>query len=271
MSSKTLAEILAELDETANSADHNNDHARAQPRPQSETQTRVQRQSPSQPQTQPQPHPDITAEQTSAQGLPIIQDQQPHPTGPINDPSHIQAAIDAQKAAIKADSRLRWLAFYYLSTREHSRAELKQKLLNKDQDPDKIDALLDEFADKGYQSEQRAAMMLIREGIRKGRGRRRIQQDFYQRQIDLPINIDQLIAMAHEQAAEFAEFIADDDDHVDWLILAVEARTKKYGDAIPTTPKDKAKQLRFLQYRGFANDICFTALKHNLDTLDDEH
>ena len=44
----------------------------------------------------------------------------------------------AQIEQIKADSRLRWLAFYYLSRREHSAAELKQKLLDKEQDPKKL-------------------------------------------------------------------------------------------------------------------------------------
>ena len=60
----------------------------------------------------------------------------------LRTPEQKQAETDA----IKAESRLRWLAFYYLSRREHGRAELKQKLIDKEQDPDKIDALLDELS-----------------------------------------------------------------------------------------------------------------------------
>lgn len=71
--------------------------------------------------------------------------------------------------------------FYYLSRREYGRAELKQKLLDKEQDPDSIDTLLDEFAQKGYQSDYRTTLMLIRESIRKGRGRGRIRQEFYKK------------------------------------------------------------------------------------------
>ena len=63
----------------------------------------------------------------------------------LRTPEQRQADIDA----IKAESRLRWLAFYYLSRREYGKAELKQKLLDKEQDPEKIDALLDEFEEKG--------------------------------------------------------------------------------------------------------------------------
>ncbi|MAE39818.1 MAG: inhibitor/regulator of recA, recX, partial [Psychrobacter sp.] len=150
--------------------------------------------------------------------------------------------------------------------------ELKQKLIDKEQDPEKIDALLDEFEEKGYQSDYRTTLMLIRENIRKGRGRGRIKQEFYRKKIAMPSNIDELIDMANSESEEFREFVDPDDslvEGVDWLKLAVEARTKKYGDTIPVEQKEKAKQLRFLQYRGFKTDICFAALDYTLETLDE--
>ncbi|MGP4848541.1 regulatory protein RecX, partial [Marinobacter sp. 1Y8] len=187
----------------------------------------------------------------------------------LRTPEQKQAEIDA----IKAESRLRWLAFYYLSRREYGKAELKQKLIDKEQDPEKIDALLDEFEEKGYQSDYRTTLMLIRENIRKGRGRGRIKQEFYRKKIAMPGNIDELIDMANTESDEFSEFVDDDADNlvdgVDWLKLAVIARTKKYGNEIPVEQKEKAKQLRFLQYRGFNTDICFAALNHTTETLDE--
>jgi regulatory protein len=185
----------------------------------------------------------------------------------LRSPEQKQAELDI----IKEESRLRWLAFYYLSRREHGRAELRQKLIDKEQDPEKIDALLDEFVEKGYQSDYRTTLMLIRENIRKGRGRGRIKQEFYKKKIAMPRNIDELIDMANSESDEFSEFVDEDADSlvegVDWLKLAVAARTKKYGDDIPTEQKDKAKQLRFLQYRGFKGEVCFDALNYTLDTL----
>ncbi len=177
-----------------------------------------------------------------------------------------QAEIDE----IKATKRLRWLAFYYLSTREHSANELREKLLKKEQDPQKIEELLQEFAEKGYQSDERTAFMLIREGIRKGRGRNRIKQDFYKRKITLPNNIDELIDIANAETAEFTDFVDMEkgEEQVNWLKLAVEARVKKYGREIPSEPKEKARQLRFLQYRGFQTDICFEALKFDEESLE---
>ena len=186
----------------------------------------------------------------------------------LRTPEQKQAELDA----IKAESRLRWLAFYYLSRREYGKAELKQKLIDKEQDPDSIDKLLAEFEEKGYQSDYRTTLMLIRENIRKGRGRQRIKQEFYKKQITMPSNIDELIDMANSESEEFREFVDPDDslvEGVDWLKLAVEARTKKYGDTIPVEQKEKAKQLRFLQYRGFKTDICFQALNYTLETLDE--
>ncbi|WP_019673286.1 regulatory protein RecX [Psychrobacter lutiphocae] len=178
---------------------------------------------------------------------------------------------EAEKEAIKAESRLRWLAFYYLSRREHSAQELKDKLIAKEQDPERIDALLEEFREKGYQSDYRTAIMLIREGIRKRYGRVRIKNDFYKRKVDMPTNIDELIDMAMDDNEAFVDVLSDNElvDGVDWLRLAVEARVKKYGDEIPTEPKIKARQLRFLQYRGFKPNICFEAIKYNLQTLDE--
>ncbi len=187
----------------------------------------------------------------------------------LRTPEQRQAEMDT----IKAESRLRWLAFYYLSRREYGKAELKQKLLDKEQEAAKIDALLDEFEEKGYQSDYRTTLMLIRENIRKGRGRGRIKQEFHRKKMTMPDNIDELIDMANAESDEFSEFIDDSADNlvegIDWLKLAVTARIKKYGDDIPTEQKDKAKQLRFLQYRGFNSDICFAALNYTLDTLDE--
>ena len=187
----------------------------------------------------------------------------------LRTPEQRQAEMDA----IKAESRLRWLAFYYLSRREYGKAELKQKLLDKEQEAAKIDAILDEFEEKGYQSDYRTTLMLIRENIRKGRGRGRIKQEFHRKKMTMPDNIDELIDMANAESDEFSEFIDDSADNlvegIDWLKLAVTARIKKYGDDIPTEQKDKAKQLRFLQYRGFNSDICFAALNYTLDTLDE--
>lgn len=160
---------------------------------------------------------------------------------------------------------LRWLAFYYLSRRELSAYDLKQKLLAKGCDVDKVNELLIEFAEKGYQSDERCAYMMIRESVRKNRGRTHIKNTLKQARLNLPYGFDELIAQAGVS-------VLDDengDEQVNWLKLATQARTKKYGDSIPTTPKEKARQLRFLQYRGFEMGVCLQALKMTMGDFDE--
>lgn len=159
---------------------------------------------------------------------------------------------------------LRWLAFYYLSRRELSAYELKQKLLAKGCDNDKVNELLSEFAEKGYQSDERCAYMIIRESVRKNRGRTHIKNALKQARLDLPYEFDELIAQAGVSVLD-----DESDEQVNWLKLATQARTKKYGDTIPATPKEKARQLRFLQYRGFEMGVCLEALKMGLGDFDE--
>lgn len=170
----------------------------------------------------------------------------------------------------KTINRLRWLAFYYLSNKELSQHQLRQKLLNKVQDVDLIDDLLDEFAQKGYQSDERFVHMVIRESIRKGRGVRHIQQTLRQAGIHSDDDLQTMVQKAgidnltdgtdiHSQTSS---------EQVDWLLLAVQARCKKYGNHLPKTPKEQARQFRFLQYRGFSTDVCFDALKHTPDDFE---
>ena len=167
---------------------------------------------------------------------------------------------------------LRWLAFYYLSKKELSRHELKTKLIAKDCNPQAVDELLDEFAQKGYQSDTRFATMLVRETVRKGRGVRYLTDRKKKAGLDIKDfgGMDELIAMSDVDSVADGTILDDDnkgndrDDEINWLKLAVEARCKKYGNTIPKDPKEKARQLRFLQYRGFDADICFDALKMDL-------
>lgn len=161
---------------------------------------------------------------------------------------------------------LRWLAFYYLSRRELSAYELKQKLLAKGCDNDKVNELLSEFAEKGYQSDERCAYMIVRESVRKNRGRTHIKNALKQARLNLPYDFDELIAQAGVSVLDDEN---NGDEQVNWLKLATQARTKKYGDSIPTTPKEKARQLRFLQYRGFEMGVCLQALKMTMGDFDE--
>lgn len=186
----------------------------------------------------------------------------------------------AYHAKIKGESYMRWLAFYYLGRREHSQKELREKLLAKECDADAVEALLQEFIEEGYQSDERMTSALIKDSIGKKHGTIRIYQTLKKHGLTTIKSASQINTWIEEHSDFFNDLLINDVEEetqtaaiteenyeVDWLAQAVEARVRKYGDSIPTDPKEKARQLRFLQYRGFGADVCFDALKYDLASL----
>ena len=146
--------------------------------------------------------------------------------------------------------RLRSLAFAYLAKREFSKAQLRLKLLEKDADAVEVDTLLDELSNQNYQSDERMAGMVVRSNLRQGRGPQRIRQQLQKHQID-------------------AELASEDLAEVDWFAEALATKVKKYGTEVATDPKLKAKQIRFLQYRGYSMDVIFRVIQFDVDHNED--
>jgi regulatory protein len=149
----------------------------------------------------------------------------------------------------KPEVSLRAQALRYLARREYSRTELRGKLLphvQADADfeqvsPVNLDALLDDLAARGWLSDERAATQLVH-AKRSRFGTQRITHELRQKGI-----AENLIADALPQLKETE------------LEAAREVWQKKFG-AAPQDAKEKAKQLRFLQSRGFALDVVFKVL-----------
>mgnify|MGYP000125438032 CR=1 FL=1 len=147
-------------------------------------------------------------------------------------------------------ARLRSLAFALLARREWSRQALTEKLLETGASAEQVEPLVEELVESQYQSDERMAQMLVRANIRKGRGPARVQQDLKQHAVD-------------RQLAE------SEIEQTNWLALAVELRQKKFGTILPTDRKEQARQVRFLQYRGFDLDICQRAIRCNADDAEE--
>ncbi len=171
----------------------------------------------------------------------------------MQNPKEVPDSIEETKPSLSipksppTGAKLRGIAFAMLGRREHSEQEFRQKLLDLDADPDEVAELIKEFKTSQYQSDQRMAEMIVRANIRKGRGPVRVKQTLRERSVD--------IELAQENLAD-----------TDWLTLARTLRSKKFGVELPTDPKEKARQLRFLQYRGFDMQTCTQAISsHELD------
>jgi len=126
-------------------------------------------------------------------------------------------------------------AIRLLAGREHTRAELARKLAGHAGPEDDLSALLDELALRGQLSESRYAEARARQLSRKY-GAARIAQEL--RAKGLP-----------KEAAEAAAAAA----RVTELERARDVWSRKFG-APPDTREERAKQVRFMQSRGFSFD-----------------
>lgn len=137
---------------------------------------------------------------------------------------------------LKPDLRARALQF--LARRDHARAELQQKLRPHAETPEEIEALLDDFAARGWLSDARFAEQWAHQrGSRYGA--LRLKQELRMKGVG-----DETIATALEEIAESEETRA----RAVWQ--------KKFG--LPAaSPAERARQARFLATRGFPLDIVY--------------
>lgn len=149
----------------------------------------------------------------------------------------------------RPEPSLRARALQYLARREFSRAELRGKLLphvqhvtESDQEaPAELDALLDDFAARGWLSDARVATQLIH-AKRQRFGTQRITHELRQRGIP-----DELIDAALPRLKETEQS------------TACEVWQKKFG-RLPQDNHEKARQIRFLQSRGFSSKVILEVL-----------
>jgi regulatory protein len=133
-----------------------------------------------------------------------------------------------------------------LARREHSPLELKQKLSARSFDAELIDDVLEELEAEGLLSAERFAQSFVTARYAKGQGPRRIERELAERGI--------------EASSDYL-----DDPRFDWGALARETRIKRFGRPLPADFKEKARQMRFLEYRGFGNEQIRRALESDDD------
>jgi len=124
-----------------------------------------------------------------------------------------------------------------LARRDFGQTELIRKLVAKGYARDIVEQSVSKLTDEGLQSDRRFAEAFVQSRVNQGKGPVRIRLDLGQRGLT-----DGAIDNAIEQVP------------VDWFELAREVRLRKFGGEIPTGFKEKARQMRFLQYRGFEQD-----------------
>lgn len=138
-------------------------------------------------------------------------------------------------------ARLRERALALLARREHSRAELVRKLAQAGYARDDIAPLLDEFEQKHWLSDRRFAESWVADH-RARSGSVKLAYDLRQRGVDDAI-IEAVLGEHRDSELERARDV--------WR--------KKFG-APPVGAAEKAKQIRFLQSRGFTPEAIRRAI-----------
>jgi regulatory protein len=128
-------------------------------------------------------------------------------------------------------------AMDFLARREYGQTELVVKLADKGFDREVAADAVAQLTREGLQSDERFSESFVQSRINQGKGPVRIRMDLGQKGISDPV-------------IEIALAAADPD----WRALAREQRLKKFGPDLPPDFKEKARQMRFLQYRGFEQD-----------------
>ena len=143
-------------------------------------------------------------------------------------------------------NNLRDRALRLLARREHTRTELARKLSPHVEDSDDIDALLDDLTQTGLLSDQRFAEHFIA-AKQKRFGHMKIAHELRAKGLDAE-SISRLTSGSREQELDAAR----------------EVWQKKFPSP-PTSAAEKAKQMRFLQGRGFSSDTIYRLFKSSGD------
>ena len=132
----------------------------------------------------------------------------------------------------------------YLARREHGVLELTRKLITRGFDADRVEAAVHALVADGLLSDSRFAEAFVHSRFQKGSGPQKIHAELRQRGID-----DDLISACLESVCE------------QWLARVREVREKKFGPEQPRDFRERNRQMRFLQQRGFTSEQIYAVFK----------
>ncbi len=123
-----------------------------------------------------------------------------------------------------------------LARREHSERELATKLKQKGFGADEVDETLDRLLELDLLSNARFTEAFVRQRVGRGNGPVKIRYELRNRGID--------DAMADAELEQYRG---------QWTELARQVHERKFGE-VAKDFKERAKQARFLQYKGFGTE-----------------
>ncbi|MBG5949251.1 regulatory protein RecX [Proteus sp. G2618] len=136
-------------------------------------------------------------------------------------------------------------AIFMLSRRDYSTNELQRRIERRIRETEKdsptapecLPQVIERLLESQYLDDNRTIYSFFRSYLNKSYGPLRIRQEL--RLKGFP--------------SEIIERVLEETD-TDWYALCQNLKEKKFGTAKPKDFKERAKQIRYLQYRGFTSD-----------------
>lgn len=147
-------------------------------------------------------------------------------------------------AVLDNPTAVRRTAMDLLARREHGRIELTRKLRQRGASLELIEAALDRLAEEGLLSEARYLESYVRMRANAGYGPLRIREELSQR------------GLAREDIEQALR-----DSGFDWGEQLRVVWQRKFAGELPTDPRERARQGRFLSYRGYSLDMIGRLLR----------
>lgn len=138
-------------------------------------------------------------------------------------------------------------AIFMLSRRDYGTTELKRRLARRINEVDKakhsttdercLEQVIERLLEGQYLDDNRTVYAFFRRYLSKSYGPLRIRQELQQKGFP----------------SEIIERVLEETE-TDWYTLCQDLKEKKFGTGKPKDFKERAKQIRYLQYRGFTSD-----------------
>ncbi|WP_454875892.1 recombination regulator RecX [Pseudomonas farris] len=133
---------------------------------------------------------------------------------------------------------VRRTAMDLLARREHGRVELTRKLRQRGALPEIIDTALDRLTEEGLLSESRYLESFVSYRARSGYGPLRIREELSQRGLQ---RTDIELALR--------------ESGINWQEQLEDTWRRKFAGHLPIDARERAKQGRFLSYRGYSMEM----------------
>ena len=139
---------------------------------------------------------------------------------------------------------LRKTAMDYLARREHSEQELVRKLTGRGFGEGLVEAAVAELVTDGLLSDARFAEAFVHSRFQRGSGPQKIRMELRERGVP-----GELVSLSIEAFED------------QWRQRARDVREKKFGTSPPGDFRERSRQMRFLQQRGFTSEQISSAFR----------